>query len=193
MSTWQGYVIGLSLLSGRAMRRLLMDAEKRYTILREQGLKAAVRIYCELGIDNLKATIIIHEALLSSKQWSQSTTRRYNWDWLDGYGSFRFRYPKRFEMALWQTNDLIGLSMGRPTYNGTALRLDIVEASPSDLAERPSIFPFILVAYNTYARLIHASQLRIMDPVNEQVKQYYESFGYKYVANGDYLFKEVSP
>ena len=94
-------------------------------------------------------------------------------------------------MALWESKKLIGLSMGRPTYQGTALRLDVVEASPSDLGDRPNIFETVLLGYGIYARLINAKQIRIMNPVNERVKSYYEKYNYKYVATGDYLFKVV--
>ncbi|MGI9278898.1 MAG: hypothetical protein ACR2PX_04610 [Endozoicomonas sp.] len=82
--------------------------------------------------------------------------------------------------------------MGRPTYFGTALRLDVVEASPVDLGKRPGIFGAVLLGYNVYARLLNAKQVRIMNPINEQVKAYYESFGYQYVTEGDYLFMELN-
>lgn len=81
--------------------------------------------------------------------------------------------------------------MGRPTFYGSAMRLDIIEASPSDTGDRPSIFESVLVAYGIYARLINAKQIRIMNPVNDEVKSYYESFGYVYRFKGDYLFKDV--
>jgi len=94
-------------------------------------------------------------------------------------------------MALWEIGKLIGLSMGRPTYQGSALRLDAVEAAPLDLGNRSSIFDSVLVAYGIYARLINAKEIRIMHPVNREVRTYYERFGYKYVGNGDYLYREV--
>jgi hypothetical protein len=113
------------------------------------------------------------------------------WDWFDGYSIFRFRHPKRFELALWGGSDLHALSLGRPTYNGNHLRLDLVEAQPRDLGPRPPVLPDILVAYVIYARLLHARQIRIMHPINEDVTRYYESFGYRYIASGDYLFREM--
>jgi len=48
-----------------------------------------------------------------------------------------------------------------------------------------------LLGYGIYARLINAKQIRIMHPVNERVRTYYEKFSYRYVASGDYLFREV--
>lgn len=40
-------------------------------------------------------------------------------------------------------------------------------------------------------RTASARQIRIMHPINDDVTRYYESFGYRYIASGDYLFREV--
>ena len=82
--------------------------------------------------------------------------------------------------------------MGRPTYQGSALPLDYVEASPIDLGERLAIMEAVLLGYAIYARLINAKSIRIMHPVNERVRSYYEKQKYEYVAKGDYLFKEIT-
>lgn len=168
-----------------------LDAEVRYSKLRKEALNAASEILKNGNGPNIRLTEINALALSASKAWSSSKVRIKDWDWVEGYAVFKFRYPKRFEMALWESSKLIGLSMGRPTYQGTALRLDVVEAAPSDLGVRSNIFEAVLLGYGIYARLIHAKQIRIMHPVNERVKSYYEKYNYKYVAAGDYLFKEI--
>lgn len=168
-----------------------LEAESRYARLRKEALSAATEVLRAGRTSGIVLSEIDTRALTASKHWDASKKRVKNWDWVDGYSVFKFRYPKRFEMALWNENKLIGLSMGRPTYQGTALRLDVVEASPSDLGDRPAIFETVLLAYGIYARLVNAKQIRIMNPVNEQVKLYYESYNYKYVSDGDYLFKEI--
>jgi len=43
----------------------------------------------------------------------------------------------------------------------------------------------------TYAKALGASQLRIMNPINADVKNYYEKFGLTYVAKGDYLYTRL--
>jgi len=164
-----------------------LDAEKRYAELRKQALGATMTVLN----NNITLSEINANALSSTRSWDNSKVRIKDWDWFEGYSVFKFRYPKRFEMALWHSNKLIGITMGRPTFYGTAMRLDIVEASPSDIGDRPSIFESVLVAYGIYARLINAKQIRIMNPVNDEVKAYYESFGYQYTIKGDYLFKDV--
>jgi len=168
-----------------------MDAEIRYSKIRREALNAASELLSSQNGSSIRLTEINADALNASKEWSSSKTRIKNWNWVEGYTVFKFRYPKRFEMALWESKRLIGLSMGRPTYQGTALRLDVVEASPSDLGDRPSIFETVLLGYGIYARLINAKQIRIMNPVNERVKSYYEKYNYRYVSTGDYLVKEI--
>jgi hypothetical protein len=169
-----------------------LDAENRYSIIRREALNITSEMLMAGSHPSIRLTEITVAALNASKEWATSKTRIKNWDWIEGYSAFKFRHPKRFEMALWETSRLIGLSMGRPTYQGTALRLDVVEASPLDLGDRPPIFEAVLLGYGVYARLINAKQIRIMHPVNDKVKSYYEQYNYKYVSTGDYLFREIS-
>jgi hypothetical protein len=167
-----------------------VDAELRYEQLRKQALDATNDIIHAQGVTTVRASTITGRALIASKRWERSMLRQVDWDWFDGYDAFKFRYPKRVEMALWDTNQLIGLSLGRPTYNGTALRLDFVEASPLDLGQRPSIVEFVLLGYEVYARLMNAQEVRIMSPVNNKVRSYYQRFGY--MSHGDYLVRSIT-
>ncbi len=168
-----------------------IDAEQRYDELRKLALEYAQEGLSPQNKHNLKFKLITAEALSATKLWEKSASRAVNWDWFEGYSAFKFRYPKRFEVALWQNNSLISLSMGRPTYHGSALRLDFVEARPRTLGDRPPVFDEILIAYGIYARMINAKQIRIMHPINNDVRAYYETFGYTYIANQDYLYREV--
>jgi hypothetical protein len=163
------------------------DAEHRYEELRAMALAVAQ----SSAPQGVRLSAINFEALNAIKEWRKSAKRQVDWDWLEGYSAFQYRYPKRFEVALWQESELIALSLGRPTYHGDHLRLDFVEARPKDLGPRSPVFNEILVAYGIYARMINARQIRIMHPINEEVKDYYKSFGYQYVAKQDYLYKEV--
>lgn len=104
---------------------------------------------------------------------------------------FRRRYPKRFEVAVWDAVSLIAVSLGRPTYAGQHMRLDITEARPRSLGARGPILPDVLLAYTVYAQLLDARSIRIMNPINDDVRAYYERSGYQYVAKHDYLFMEL--
>jgi len=117
--------------------------------------------------------------------------REVDWQWFAGYAAFKHRYPKRFEVALWERGNLIGLSLGRPTYHGGNLRLDFVEARPKALGPRGPVFGSIDAAYEIYASLLNVRQIRIMNPINTIVRDFYQSFGYQYVARKNYLYREL--
>lgn len=133
------------------------------------------------------AKLIDAVALLQAKNWSLSPRRHVDWDWIKGYNLFKFRYPKRFEMALWQNNKLVSLTLGRPTYAGGRMRLDFIEASP-DKPKELKVFEISLFAIGTYAKALGAHELRIMHPINERVRDYYARFGLLYMPKGDYLY-----
>jgi hypothetical protein len=168
-----------------------VNAEQRYDELRKSALKSFENSFSESEKGILKARTITTEALHASTAWDTVNTRRVGWDWVNEYSAFKFRHPKRFEMALWQNDKLISLSLGRPTYAGTALRLDLVEASPKELGDRVNVITFVLASLEIYARVLEARQIRIMHPINETVRDYYASFGYTYTPKGDYLYQEL--
>lgn len=165
-----------------------MDAEHRYEQIRKETLKAAESLI-NRDYPQLRLTTIDSPTLKAAESWSTHPKRRVNWDWMGSYSTLKYRYPKRFEVAVWYKGKLNGLSLGRPTYNGGSLRLDFIEASPVD--REIAVFDIIVVAMRIYADMLGARELRIMHPINEQVKTYYASHGFSYVKNGDYLFRRV--
>jgi hypothetical protein len=163
-------------------------AESRYTELRNIALMA---VRADLKAKGLVATTITTEALREIESWGKSKTRPYDWDWRAERAHFFCRYPKRFEIALWQSNKVIAVSLGRPTFNSTGMRLDVVEGRPKDLEDRPPIIKEILFAYEVYARLLGANHIRIMKPANEELKAFYQGLGYAYIEKYNYLTKEI--
>jgi hypothetical protein len=144
------------------------DAERRYSDLRRVALDAA-----QAGAPKgLRYDTVTPSALSAAKQWMSASQRQVDWDWRDPVG-------------------LAALSMGRPTYQGSHLRLDFLEARPKELGAREPILADVLVAYSIYARMLSADEIRIMHPINERVRLHYQAFGYVYVAKQDYLFKQV--
>lgn len=143
--------------------------------------------FANRGERNNHAKLIDNAALTQSKQWNLSPKRRVDWNWVDGYNTFRFRYPKRFEMALWHSGKLASLTLGRPTYTGQRMRLDFIEACPSKPSDL-KVFEISLFAIGIYAETLGAHELRVMSPVNAQVRDYYSRFGLTYVSSGDYLY-----
>lgn len=162
------------------------DAEERYSIIRKAVIEEINKDFISSNQRSLKAKLIDASALTQSQRWNGSSRRKVDWDWVEGYNAFKFRYPKRFEMALWHNDVLASLSLGRPTYQGTKLRLDFIEGNP----EKPGgvrVFEPTFLAMVGYAQALGASELRIMNPINGDVRRYYERFGFAYVTKGDYL------
>lgn len=163
------------------------DAERRYHEIR----KTALRVISGQtpATLHLEFRLVDEKALNAAKLWKESKQRLVSWDWIANYGPFKFRYPKRFELALWHNNNLASLSLGRPTYCGTGMRLDFVEGNPD--RREIKVFPFVMAAITTYAEALGANEIRVMNPINEEVKSYYEKFGLVYVAKGDYLYSRL--
>ena len=90
-------------------------------------------------------------------------------------------------MALWHDEMLVSLSLGRPTYNGSRLRLDFIEGNP-DKPKDIKVFEPTVLAMVAYAQVLGATELRVMHPINQDVKKYYERFGFSYVSKADYLY-----
>lgn len=163
------------------------DAEERYTKIRRSVLDEVNKEFFRSNAHRQKAKLIDQMALAASRRWQNSPWRRVEWDWVAGYSAFKFRYPKRFELALWYQDELASLTLGRPTYNGTKLRLDFIEGSP-DRPEGVKLFQPTFIAMVGYAQALGANELRVMNPINDDVKQYYIGFGLNYVSKGNYLY-----
>lgn len=169
------------------MRATHLDAEERYTIIRKAVLDELNKEFHTGNQASLKAKLIDYPALAQSERWQLSSRRKVDWEWVQGYNAFRFRYPKRFEMALWYNDILVSLSLGRPTYQGTKLRLDFIEGNP-DKPGGVKVFEPTFLAMVGYAQALGASELRVMNPINDDVRRYYERFGFTYIIKDDYLY-----
>lgn len=163
------------------------EAEERYTVIRKAVLDELNKEFHNSNQRNLKAKLIDMSALAQSERWNLSSRRKVDWEWVEGYSTFKFRHPKRFEMALWHNNTLASLSLGRPTYQGTKLRLDFIEGNP-DKPGNVKVFEPTFLAMVGYAQALGARELRITNPINGDVRRYYERFGFAYISKGDYLY-----
>lgn len=158
-------------------------AEGKYQSLRESSLRiaeatlpAALKNVVNLdGINSL--------ALAKANLWEQSPKRHddASWSWRKGFGSYAKYHPKRFELAIWFAKaQLCGLSLGKPTYSGSRLRLDFIEGAPGNHPLKGKVVELTVLAAKTYAASIDAEQVRIMNPVNADVINYYEKHGFTY-------------
>lgn len=77
---------------------------------------------------------------------------------------------------------------------GSHLRLDFIEARPKNNHLKGRVVPTVISVAELYGAIIGASQLRIMNPVNSKLIDYYSSFGYRYIKESikvHYLVKDL--
>jgi hypothetical protein len=120
-------------------------------------------------------------AIAQANRWEESLSRSDDatWSWSKGFRSYSYRHPKRFDLAIWfAKSELCGLAIGKPTYSGNKVRLDVVEGAPWEHPLKRKIVEFSIATASVYADLIGAEQLRIMRPVNRAVISYYKEFGF---------------
>lgn len=172
-------------------------AEERYHHVRELAYDITQSELPYQDKSLIKLTEITQDALRMICCSDVEIERKVDWNWTFGVRSYRKRYPNRFELALWYNSTLCGLSIGRPSYNGTRVRLDFIERTP--INHNPLIgrvTPITVTAYEVYARLIDATEVRIIKPAEELIA-YYSSFNYIFVKgtetdmNPSYLFKKL--
>jgi|TARA_R110001583_G_scaffold44253_1_gene140243 hypothetical protein len=173
-------------------------AESRYESFREMARDAIQKELPYTDRNNIRLSRICQNALMQAKLWTADPNRTVDWPWDGGYQDYSYRNPKRFELATWYGNTLAGLSLGRPSYAGTRLRLEFIESRPSSSPLKGRIVPITISVAELYASVIGAEELRIIDPVDERLIEYYSSFGYTYrKAIGEknqkhYLVKAIS-
>ena len=139
------------------------------------------------GIDN--------GAIAASRLWDNDPARFVDWDWHFA-SRYIHRHPKAFDLAVWVGNKLCTLALGRPSYNGTFMRLDFIEKAPSNCPFSSEMVPISILAYETYAKRIGAKQFRIIDPINDKVlRSYLQHGGFSHQkglkGNPHYLVREL--
>ncbi len=156
------------------------DAEKRYEAFRKMTHDAIQRELPYPDRNNIRLGKICNKSIIQANSWENNPARQVDWPWERGYANYSYLYPKRFEMATWYGDTLAGLSIGRPSYNGTRLRLEFIESNPSSSPLKGRMVPINISAAELYASIIGADELRIIDPIDTKLIEYYSSFGYKY-------------
>ena len=172
-------MVGLKL----SMREYL---EHRYGELRKQSISLANQA---IRLPRVRLALVDHVAYDAFKKWQTHPDRKVDWNWPNAWQSWKRDYPKRFESATWKGDRLVGFAMGKPTYNSTGLRLDYIEKSPE--ASEPHLDLTYLALYS-YASLLGATYIKIMSPINNDVKHYYESKGFIYEPKSNSCIKRIT-
>jgi len=165
--------------------RMRDELERRYGALRKQSITLANDA---LRLPDTRIALVDQTAYTAFQKWQNHPERKVSWDWPQAWSSWKINYPKRFECASWKGNRLIGFAMGRPTYHATGLRLDYIEKSPE--ASEPHLDLTYLALYS-YATLLGASYVKIMNPINTDVKDYYERKGFVYDQHSNSCIRRI--
>ena len=178
-------------------------AEEKYEALRQYARETAQLALPAVMMNNagqaisvcgrLKLSEIGFNAKIKAQGWNRSPSRRVDWNWREGLPDYAWRNPKRFELAIWyDQNFLCGLGLGRPTWSDSRLRLDFIEASPVTTPLTGLIVDIVVTAATIYCDVIGATQLRIMNPINEKVKDHYlKKHGFSFDQKGNFCVKEL--
>ncbi|WP_154116246.1 hypothetical protein [Vibrio cincinnatiensis] len=163
------------------MQNTHQDTELKYQRFREDSRAIAEQTLPRQYADRVSLKGVDRLSLTHAKRWEESLERSdsASWSWSEGFKQYAYRHPKRFDLAIWYANaQLCGLSLGKPTYTGGRLRLDVIEGAPWDHPLKSKIIEITVSAAEAYADFIGAEQIRIMRPVNARVTRYYEKFGF---------------
>ncbi|MES2824376.1 MAG: hypothetical protein V4732_12290 [Pseudomonadota bacterium] len=136
------------------------------------------------------------KASIAAKQWASSPERlpEIGIAWPELATRYARTVPKRFELAIWHRDFfLCGLALGKPTRNGNKLRLDFIEKSPTKNSLSGVITDITIIAAEAHADAIGASQIRIMNPINEKVRNYYlnSDRGFSYDKRENFCYKDL--
>lgn len=172
------------------------NAESKYSDLRNIAYELTMEELPYQDKEAINLSEITHKALSFFTENQEKNGRKVFWDWDFGVRSYRKRYPSRFELAVWYNQSVCGLSIGRPSYNGSRVRLDFIERASGNNQLKGRLTPITVTAYEVYARLIDAKQVRIINP-DDSLITYYTTFDYRYVKgtntdmNPNYLYKDL--
>ena len=182
-------------------RETFTETQNRYEKLRQNSYISAHKALPETIVNRHGAGILKSDISLSGldfhtyqklRKWEESGKRVAPWDWDDVRKKYRV-HPKRFELSIWHKSLFLGgVSIGRPTYSKSKLRLDLIEANSEGGPLRGTITDIVILTSRFYAKAIGASQLRIMHLISEKVRSHYLSKdGFSYHEKGDFCYQDI--
>ncbi len=119
---------------------------------------------------------------MTADAWAEEEPEKRNyWSWVDAFHYYN-KQAKRFDLCISRSGELVGLSYGIPTAHKSKLKIELVEGTPFSLHKGGlKVFNVVSTAAQIYALLLGADEVRVMNPVNDRVRDFYCSLGYAYV------------
>ena len=161
----------------QGMKRLdHMQAEERYRIFREVAYEEAMEEFPDITFRGITQHDVVTADLWKSYDGNNARIERGDWKWKEEYAYYQKR-PNRFEVSL-HRGSLSALCYGQLSKRGSNLRLNLIEATPV----RPSplglkALPILSVVAATFANIVGASELWILDP-DPGVESLYKKQGF---------------
>lgn len=152
-----------------------ITAEQRYRVIRQMVYETTEERFAGISAKEISLT----DTILADrwKYLPDQAAREYTsgWDWNKVFPAYR-NQPNRFDISLWRGNTLGALCYGKTSKAGTRVRLDLIESTP----ERPTplgraALPVLSFAASTFARLVGASEVWILEPLPELEGLYMKS------------------
>lgn len=156
------------------------QAHDKYEVFRREARVEAVNsISRKTGI-KVHLDSISAKELAIAKTWEYHEGRHpdFGYDWNKNVSKYVRRHPKHFDLSIHCHGILCGLSIGKPTWAGEKMRIDVIEGAPYNHPLKSNIVSVTVVAFTAYAKLIGADQIRIMEPINDGVTALYERHGF---------------
>ena len=141
--------------------------DSTYAQLREQSRAQAVSKMPLRLQESVKLEDINGRTIAQLSRWETHPDRRVMWSWPQWASRYAAIYPKRFELAIWFHSMVCSASLGRPTWGAGKLRLDMIESSPEKTPLTGQTVRLTVLVAETYADMIGAEQIRIMNPINK--------------------------
>ena len=188
----------------------IMTAQKKFTYTQTKTRYESFRdLSHQIAISQLNAVIpnkhgkailrddiniegLTFKAQHELKRWQQDDSRRVGWSWNSVKKKYQ-SHPKRFELAIWYRGlTLCGVGIGKPTNSGGKIRLDYIESSPTSTSLDGLVVDITLACLRIYADFIGAHQIRIMKPINSNLRDYYLSKpGFSYNKQNNYWYLDL--
>jgi hypothetical protein len=138
---------------------------------------------------------VIDEVALTawSMIWKEHPARRVDWDWREERRGHQ-NTLSRFELAVWSSEHLCALAIGKPSKGRENLTIRGLEGSPlSDHPLKKGVRFAVVSAALAYANALSCKELRLSWPVKE-VQCYYVDMGFSLAGTPDncpYCWLEV--
>jgi len=164
-------------------------AEERYRAIRQQARNTVQSELQEISGQDIRLTEITESALEAVDRWRLAPTARAGWSWRREVLKFR-RRPRRVEVAMWHTQTLCGLALGRISDKCVIATIHYIESNPEGNPLAGAVVPYITRYLQVLAYGLGCKEVSIEQPV-EALVPYYTSMGFtKLVTKGKRVIRQ---